>query len=84
MCKLEHIYNCCTATIQETLDIFWMDYDVPAKKLSVDVDNLQSIIVYMISRMKGCSHILSNLSMIDKFLPEAVQLSNRAFYLAMM
>ena len=40
MCKLEHIYNCCTTEIQEVLDTFWMDYDVPAKKLAVDVDNL--------------------------------------------
>ena len=40
MSKLEHIYNCCTTEIQRTLDIFWLDYDVPAKKLQVDVDNL--------------------------------------------
>jgi len=72
MCKLEHIYTCCTAEIQQTLDNFWLDYEVPAKKLSVDVDNLQSIIVYMISRMRGCPQIISNLNMIEKFLPEAV------------
>ena len=84
MSKLEHIYNCCTIEIQRTLDTFWRDYDVPAKTLQVDVDNLQSIIVYMISRMDGCPQILSSLSMIENFLPDAVQLSNRAFYLAMM
>ena len=39
---------------------------------------------WMISRMDGCPQILSSLSMIENFLPDAVQLSNRAFYLAMM
>jgi hypothetical protein len=40
MNKLEHIYNCCTDKIQAVLDHFWSGYDVPSKKLSVDVDNL--------------------------------------------
>mmetsp|Transcript_4515 Transcript_4515/g.6803 ORF Transcript_4515/g.6803 Transcript_4515/m.6803 type:complete len:120 (+) Transcript_4515:1884-2243(+) len=54
MCKLEHIYKCCTIEIQQTLDKFWENYNIPSKKLSVDVDNLQSMIVYFISRMKSC------------------------------
>ena len=84
MCKLEHIYKCCTTDIQKSLDAFWKDFDIPTKKLSVDVDNLQSLIVYLISRIKGCPQIIANLYLIEDFLPEAVQLSNRAFYLAMM
>jgi len=84
MVKLEHIYKCCTSDIQKSLDEFWRNYDIPNKKLSVDVDNLQSIIVYMISRLKDCPQIITNLYIIEDFLPEAVQLSNRAFYLAMM
>ena len=54
MCKLEHIYKCCTIDIQKSLDKFWLNYNIPTKKLSVDVDNLQSLIVYLISRMKDC------------------------------
>jgi hypothetical protein len=50
----------------------------------VDVDNLQSLIVYLVSRMKGLPQIITNLNIIEDFLPEAVQLSNRAFYLAML
>jgi hypothetical protein len=84
MCKLEHIYKCCTVDIQRCLDKFWQDYDIPTKKLSVDVDNLQSIIVYMISHLGDFPQIIPNLYLIEDFLPEAVQLSNRAFYLAMM
>lgn len=40
MCQLEHIYKCCTIEIQKALDLFWRNYDIPKKKLSVDVDNL--------------------------------------------
>jgi hypothetical protein len=72
MCKLEHIYKCCTVEIQKCLDKFWRGYDIPNNKLSVDVDNLQSMIVYLISRMKGFPQILSSLYMIEDFLPDAV------------
>jgi hypothetical protein len=40
MCKLEHIYLCCTLEIQMTLDKFWHNYDIPSKKLRIDADNL--------------------------------------------
>jgi hypothetical protein len=40
MCQLEHIYKCCTKEIQRSLDQFWRQYDIPGKKLAVDVDNL--------------------------------------------
>jgi len=52
--------------------------------LAVDVDNLQSLIIFLISRLRGYPQILTNLTMIENFLPDQVQLSNRAFYLAMM
>ena len=52
MCKLEHIYKCCTVEIQKSLDKFWRNHEITSKKLSVDVDNLQSLIVYLISRLK--------------------------------
>ena len=54
MCKLEHIYKCCTTELQKILDSFWSNYNIPSKKLSIDADNLQSLIVYFVSRMKGC------------------------------
>jgi hypothetical protein len=53
MCKLEHIYKCCTLEIQMALDAFWQDYDIPSKKLSIDADNLQSIIVYFLAHLDG-------------------------------
>ena len=84
MIKLEQIYKCCTEEIQIALDSFWQYHEIPQKKLQVDVDNLQAIIVYMISRLANFPTILTHLSIIENFLPDAVQLSNRAFYLAMM
>ena len=84
MSKLEHIYKCCTVEIQIALDSFWQYHEIPHKKLQVDVDNLQAIIVYMISRLANFPTILTHLSIIENFLPDAVQLSNRAFYLALM
>jgi hypothetical protein len=38
----------------------------------------------MVARMSGYPQILTNISIIENFLPDAVQLSNRAFSLAMM
>jgi len=84
MIKLEHIYKCCTEEIQVALDSFWQYHEIPHKKLQVDVDNLQAIIVYLLSRLGDFPTILTHLSLIENFLPEAVQLSNRAFYLALM
>jgi hypothetical protein len=52
MCKLEHIYEVCTTGIVEEIDAFWKGFDIPAKKLSVDTDNLQAILIYVISRLK--------------------------------
>lgn len=69
MCKLELIYKCCTAEIQKSLDKFWSQHEISSKKLSVDVDNLQSLIIYFISRMKPCPQIITNLYMIEDFLP---------------
>ena len=84
MIKLEHIYKCCTTELKKGLDRFWQNHDIPSKKLSVDVDNLQSLVIYLVSRMRGLPQIITNLNYIEDFLPEAVQISNRAFYLAMM
>ena len=72
MIKLEHIYKCCTIEIQKVLDIFWSNYNIPSRKLAVDVDNLQSLIVYLVSRMKGLPQIITHLHIIEDFLPEAV------------
>jgi hypothetical protein len=40
--------------------------------------------VYLLSRLTNFPTILTHLSIIENFLPDAVQLSNRAFYLAML
>lgn len=51
MSKLEWIYNCCTRQVSKEIDLFWKGYDIPTKKLFVDPDNLQGIIIYIVSRL---------------------------------
>ena len=51
MSKLEWIYNCCTKQVGKEIDLFWRGYNIPAKKLFVDPDNLQGILIYIVSRL---------------------------------
>lgn len=83
MCKIEQIYHCCTSEIQSQVDQFWQDYEIPKKELRIDADNLQSIYIYMISRL-NYPHIWTELHFAEEFLPKAVKQSNRLYYLTMM
>jgi hypothetical protein len=51
MSKLELIYSCCTGKIIEEISLFWKQHNIPAKKLAIDTDQLQGIIIYIVSRM---------------------------------
>ena len=51
MLKLEHIYKGCTMEIKRCLDEFWENREIPIKKLVIDADNLQAILVYVVARM---------------------------------
>jgi len=84
MSKLEHIYKCLSIEIPKIIDQFWDKYTIPKKKLLIDVDNLQGLITFIISRMKSFPQMLINLSLIVPFLPEAVMNSNRAYYLTVL
>ena len=53
MSKLEWIYNCCTRQVSKEIDLFWKGYSIPTKKLFVDPDNLQGIIIFIVSRLKN-------------------------------
>lgn len=64
MLKLEHIYKACTTEIKRCLDDFWENREIPLKKLLIDADNLQAILVYVVSRMQNCPWFLSNLALI--------------------
>ena len=61
MCKLEFIFQCLTEDVTKSLDEFWKDYDVAPKKLNIDTDNLHSLVVYIISRMKKFPNLIANL-----------------------
>ena len=51
MAKLELIYNCCAVeTIAEVSD-FWKHYKIDADNLSIDTDQLQGIVIFVVSRL---------------------------------
>ena len=83
MCKLEHIYEVCTKEVVEEIDAFWKGFDIPASKLSVDTDNLQGILIYVISRIKY-PQIYTEVVLADIFLPRNVKKSCRTLYLEMI
>lgn len=49
MSKLELIYTCCTNQIINEISQFWKGYNIPDKKLAIDTDNLQGILIYIVS-----------------------------------
>lgn len=40
MSKLELMYNCCTQEIVKETSAFWHGFDIPDRKLAIDVDQL--------------------------------------------
>ena len=68
MSKLEWIYNCCTRQVSKEIDLFWKGYNIPTKKLFVDPDNLQGIIIYIVSRLRN-PQIITEVHFIRKFVP---------------
>jgi hypothetical protein len=51
MTKLEHMYVQCTRTVAKSLDFFYNDFLIKPSELSVDSDTLQSILMYVTSRL---------------------------------
>lgn len=84
ICKLEHIFKCCTKEIQATVDEFWRDYDIPSKKLYIGADELQALIIYIVANMRGCPQLITHINIIENFTPEQISLSNRGYYLTMV
>lgn len=83
MSKLELIYNCCTAEVTKEISQFWQGYNIPTKKLSIDTDQLQGILIYIVSRL-NYPQILTEVTICERFLPFAVKKSSRYIYLEMI
>jgi hypothetical protein len=64
MLKLEHINEGIITEIKGFLDEFWENREIQLKKLVIDADNLQAILVYVVARMQNCPWFLSNLALI--------------------
>eukprot|EP00347_Sterkiella_histriomuscorum_P022739 403337343 len=83
MCKLEQIYSSCTQTLIREQENFWSGFDISKKDLFIDSDNLQGILIYIVSRI-NYPQIWTELHLIEEYIPDAVQMSNRAFYMVML
>lgn len=51
MSKLELIYNCCKEELTEETSQFWKCYEIDEKKLAIDTDQLQGIMIFIVSRL---------------------------------
>ena len=83
MSKLEWIYQCCTTQVTKDISAFWKDHDIPQSKLAIDPDNLQGIIIYIVSRL-NYPQIITEVHFIEKFIPLGARKSVRNLYLEMI
>lgn len=83
MSKLEWIYNCCTRQVSKEIDLFWKGYNIPTKKLFVDPDNLQGIIIYVVSRLRN-PQIITEIHFIKKFVPKGIKRLGRFYHCEMV
>ena len=83
MAKLEWVYTCCTEDIKKEVSAFWNGYDISKDDLVIDADNLQGIIIYIISRLEN-PQIIAEVRFCQKYLPKGVLKSSRTHYLEMI
>ena len=83
MTKLEWIYNCCTNDISKEVSAFWFGHDINKDELVIDANNLQGIIIFIVSRILN-PQIIAEVHYMQKFLPKAVLKSSRTLYLEMI
>jgi hypothetical protein len=83
MAKLELIYSCCTVITIEELSDFWNSVEISSKKLMIDPDQMQAIIIYIIARL-NYPQIMTEVLICEIFLPPAVRKSSRFIYIEMI
>ena len=69
--------------MSKDIDLFWKDYNIPTKKLFIDPDNLQGIIIYIVSRLKN-PQIISEIHFIKKFVPKGIKRLGRFYHCEMV
>lgn len=77
------IYQCLSNELMSEISKFWQSHDIPSQMLSLDTDQLQGIVIYMVSRLNYPS-IIADVQICEKFLPNAVRKSSRYLYLEMV
>ena len=65
------------------LSSFWQSFEIDEAKLQLDTDQLQGIVIYIVSRMQYPA-IIADVSICEAFLPPAVKKSSRYLYLEMV
>lgn len=83
MQKLELLYHCCTASLIADLERFYAGTNFPKDKLFIDSDNLQGMLIYIVSKLKY-RQLWTEISLLDDFVPQSVMMSNRAFYMILI
>ena len=79
MQKLEQVYSCFTQSIVREVSEFWQGWDIPAKKLAIDTDSMQSLVIFVVSRANN-PQLIAEVSIAETYLPENVRRSNRFIY----
>lgn len=69
--------------IAEEIDKFWEGYDIPKKDLTVDPDNLLSIIIYITIKSKN-SKLLSEVEYMDSFITNTSKISGKGYNLSVL
>jgi hypothetical protein len=83
MAKLELIYHICTNEVMDEISKFWLSHEIEPKKLAIDTDQLQGIVIYIVSR-SNYPQIVTDAHICELFLPPAVKKSARFLYLEMV
>jgi hypothetical protein len=52
MSKLELLYTCCQSVMIHELQQFWKCYDIKPEDIQTDPDQLQAILVFIVSRLE--------------------------------
>lgn len=60
------------------IDEFWEDFEVDARKLQVDYENLNGIAIY-ITLKAGFAVLLADIVFIENFVSKAILTTNRAY-----
>ena len=69
--------------MSKEIDYFWKNYNIPTKELFVAPDDLQGIIIFIVSRLKN-PQIITEIHFTKKFLPKGIKRLGRFYHCEMV